>query len=141
MSVVSQKPPPIWFMEGVSTLTPYNVALVLMVNHYCNEPPRSKLAVVLLDCIKYKNLSLNQLITVLNQVDDSDLGSEFMDYLDKVFKSSSLGKWVLHVLFCFTGHLLLVLLVSLGSVYIFISKFQFNRSIEYCNTIKFISLI
>ena len=91
MSVGSQRPPPIWFMEGVSTLTPYNVALVLMVNHYCNEPPRSKLAVDLLDCIKFKNLSLNQLITILNQLDEGDLGSEFLDYLEKVFKTSSLG--------------------------------------------------
>ena len=91
--MVRGRDPPIWFMEGMSTLTPYNVGLVLLVNHYCSEQSRTKfkLGVILLECIKFKNLSLNQLIALLNQLDDSDLGGEFLDYLEKVFKNASIG--------------------------------------------------
>ena len=89
----SSRGPPIWFMSGTSTLSPYNVSLVLMVNHYCSEPSRSKykLAVVLWECIKYKNLSLNQLIALLNELDDSELGEEFQEYLDKFFRNATIG--------------------------------------------------
>jgi hypothetical protein len=99
MSAVRTWNPPIWFMEGASTLTPYNVGLVLLVNHYCAEPSRTKfkLGVILLECIKFRNLSLNQLIALLNELDDSDLGGEFLDYLEKVFKNVSIGNSDLRV--------------------------------------------
>ena len=95
MAASSSRAPPIWFMEGMSTLTPYNVGLVLLVNHYCAEPSRIKfkLGVILLECIKFRNLSLNQLIALLNELDDKDLGGEFLDYLEKVFKNATIGQF------------------------------------------------
>ena len=93
MSAIVGREQPIWFLEGMSTLTPYNVGLVLLVKHYVAEPSRTKfkLAVVLLECMKHKNLSLNQLVELLNGLDDNNLGEVFLDYLEKVFKDSTIG--------------------------------------------------
>ena len=76
-----------------SILTPYTVSLVLLVNHYCTESFKNKhnLAVILFDCIKYKNLSLSELVSALNTVDDGKLGDEFTDYLEKAFTDTKLG--------------------------------------------------
>ena len=93
--------PPIWFLEGSSTLTPYNVSLIFLVNHYCADPSRTrfKLGLTLLECIKHRNLSANQLIGLLGLLGDPELEAEFLDYLQYVLDAHmSIGMWFSFIL-------------------------------------------